>query len=341
MLRMGIIGSGMVFQAAHAPVYEARDDVEVTAVADPSELNRKAACERFHCDGFADFRQLLERADVDAVDVCVPHSLHEEVVLAAFDAGKDVVLEKPIAINLEQADRMLAAARNKGRGFHVLLNQRMFPPHRTIKHLIGSGEYGPPYLAVGHIFGDELSRMNDLAHWKGTWEHSGGGALADSGTHIVDLMLWWFGRPETVSCQWGRFAVEAESKADDNVAVTLGYGHMLADIVVSYSTQCEPWRESKWVYMRDGALHCHMDPDTPLLLGQGGQAPAPFPTSTIPSWWDGSVKAVLEHFVDCLQGKAEPDFRPDAARDALEIILLAYKAAEEGRTQTVPPRNTC
>lgn len=337
MLRMGIIGAGLVFQHAHARAYENRGDVRIAAVADPNETYRETVANRFPgAAKYADYRRLLEDPAIDAVDICLPHGMHERAVLDALSAGKHVLLEKPIAIALDEADRMIAAAKAANRQFHVALNQRFYPAHLKVKELMDGGELGPPFFAVAHVFGNEFDRMNAPENWKGTWDVAGGGALADSGTHVLDLLLWWFGRPKRISCQWGRFLVVPDNKADDNVAVTLGYNHMLAEVAVSYTVRSDPWRESKWLYFRDASLQLHFDPKAPILLARNGDAPTPVPLDVPENWWDTSVQAGIGHWLDCFLGKAQPAFGPEAARETLEIVLLAYESARLGRTLDVP-----
>jgi predicted dehydrogenase len=338
MLRIGIIGAGGVVQKAHVRAFRARRDVRVCGIADPSEADRARAGAAVGCDRLTDdYRRILDDPAIDAVDICVPHYLHECIVLEALDAGKHVLLEKPIALTLEQADRMIGKASSRNRQFHVALNERFYPAHQTLKAMIDSGEHGRPFLAVAQIVGDELARMNDGQGWKGDWTKAGGGALMDTGTHVVDLMLWWFGRPKWVSCQWGRFVVQKNNKADDNVALTMGYDDMLVDIVVSYACASDPWREDKQVYFRDSSVHVTMDPDTPISVVRGKEPPRPIGTTPMASWWEDSVSAGVCHFLDCLLGKAAPAYGPEAARDALEIILLAYRAARERRTMALDP----
>lgn len=333
MLNLGIIGAGAVVQGAHAKALAARDDVRVTGIADPSEAYRNAVGERVGCSRlFADYRSLLDDPDIQALDICLPHFMHERVVLEAFDAGKDVVLEKPIAMTVEQADRMIAAAKAKGRKFYCALNQRFYPAHAKLKAIIDSGEYGAPFLGLCQLVGDELDRMNMADNWKGSWEGAGGGALIDTGTHIIDLVLWWFGKPTTVSCQWGRFIVKPENKGDDNVAVTLGYDGMLVQLCVSYSCRTDPWRETKQIYFPEASVHITMEPDTPIYIGRNREPLAPIAVPEMTSWWDGSVTAGIHHWLDCFLGKAAPAYGPEAARDTLEVILLAYRSAKEQRT---------
>jgi len=206
-LNIGIIGAGGVFQNAHRGAYEVRDDVRIVCIADPLAAHREAAGDQTGCCALhEDYRRVLDSAEVHAVDVCVPHHLHAQVALAAFDAGKDVILEKPIALTLDEADRMMAAARAAGQHFYVALNQRFYPPHRKLKEIVESAAYGRPFLVLSQLIGDVYTRMNDEGHWKGSWDCAGGGALADTGTHAVDLLLWWFGRPKAVSLSWSRRA---------------------------------------------------------------------------------------------------------------------------------------
>jgi predicted dehydrogenase len=333
MLRVGIIGAGAVVQGAHVKAFLGRRDVAVAGIADPCEASRALVGAAVGCDRlFEDYRYLLEDPSIEALDVCLPHFMHEGVVLEVLDAGKHVLLEKPIALTLDQADRMIAAASKAGKRFYVALNERFYPPHRKLKDIIDSGEHGRPFLALVQIVGDELSRMNDPQSWKGDWEKAGGGALIDTGTHIIDLMLWWFGRPRTLSCQWGRFVVEPDNKADDNVVVTMGYDGMLANVVVSYACSSDAWRENKQIYFRDASVHITMEPDAPIGLGKGRAPLRPVETAPMASWWDGSVTAAIDHSLDCFLGKALPAYGPEASRDALEVILLAYRAAREQRT---------
>jgi predicted dehydrogenase len=235
---------------------------------------------------------------------------------------------------------MIAASKDTGCRFYVNLNQRFFPAHRALKRAVTDGTYGAPFLALAHLIGDEYAGMCNPEHWKGTWDKAGGGTLIDTGTHIVDLMLWWFGAPRRVSCQWGRLQVGARNKADDNVVVTLGYDHMLADIVVSYTVRTDLWREDKAVYFPEASLHLKMESETPLCIGRERQPPAPVSgVEAMPNWWPGTERASVNHFLDCLQGKAEPEFGPEAGREALALILTAYQAARENRTLCFDPRD--
>jgi predicted dehydrogenase len=126
--------------------------------------------------------------------------------------------------------------------------------------------------------------------------------------------------------------VEPSAKGDDNVVVTLGYDDMLANIAVSYSCASDPWREDKQVYFRDASVHITMESEAPMRLGRDRRPPHHIPTAPMASWWEDSVAAGVNHFLDCFLGKANPAYGPEASREALEFILLAYRAARERRT---------
>jgi len=337
MLKVGVIGAGSVMRAAHAGAYEGRDDVRVAAIAEPVAEWRQALGERLGCDVFFDsYEELLARADVDAVDICLPHWLHGPTVMAALNAGKHVILDKPIALSLAEADEMIATAKAKDLKFFVALNQRFHAPHREMHAICAGGTEGQPFLAIMHVLGDEFANMNNPGHWKGDKEKAGGGALLDTGTHIFDLSRWWFGRPKTISCQGGRFVVEPENKAEDNVIVTLGYDHMMVNLLVSYTACSDPWTEDKAIYFRDASYHLSFDPDRALRKVTGKGAGEPIAVQAEEAWWSASVSACVSHFLDCILGKATPEYGPEAAREVLELLELAYTAMREGRTVEVP-----
>lgn len=335
MLNVGVIGAGSVMRNAHAGAYENRDDVKVAAIADPVAVLREELGARLGCDAYHDdYHELLARDDVDAVDICLPHYLHEAAVLAALDAGKHVILDKPIAMTTAQADGMIAKAAEKGLHFYVTLNQRFHPPHAKMKEICDAE--GKPFLAIIHVLGDEFASMNDPNHWKGSQEKAGGGTLIDTGTHIFDLSRWWFGRPKTISCQGGRLLVEPENKAEDNVIVTLGYDHMLVNLLVTYTACSDPWTEDKAIYFPNASYHVSFDPGNALRKVTGKGAGELVPVDAPEMWWPESLAACVGHFLDCIQGKAEPLYGPEAARETLELIEYAYTAMKEGRTVTVP-----
>lgn len=331
-VKIGIIGAGLVARV-HMHAYLANPRAQVVAIADVDPDARSCLAWQGNLErSFADYHELLNVRDLDAVDICLPHYLHHEVVLAALERGIDVICEKPIAMTLAEADEMIASADRAGRQLLIVLNQRFLPFHLRAKELLEAGVIGRPFLAIGRILGSELPRMADPDHWKGTWDRAGGGALADTGTHLIDIFNHLFGPVEAVSAVAKRLVVEAPNKGDDNAAVSLEFkSGVLASLIISYSVTSRPWSEKKDIYGTEGSLHLCNESSAPLQLARDGQL-EPIRVAHDPEWWPYSITRCLNHFIKCLTGDDKPAVTPRDAREALRIALLAYKAWREGRT---------
>jgi len=331
-LKIGLVGAGDVVQAAHMPSFSGNPAVRVVAAADPDEKSAKSLAERYRIGRVVeDYHELLDGPAISAVDVCVPHYLHHQVVMDSLNAGKHVICEKPIAMTLEEADRMIEAAHEMGLWLLIVLNQRFLPIHRRVKEFLSDGRLGMPFLVNACIAGDVLLQMNDASHWKGTWDRAGGGAFFDTGTHLVDLMHYWFGEPTAVTATLKRLVAKPENKADDNAAVTLEYDNgLVANLVVSYTVENEPWSEKKFIYGTGGDVSIISEAAVPMFFMEDG-SPMMVDVDHNAEWWDWSIDRALRHFVDCIRQGAEPQVTAEDARAALKTVLAAYQSAREGR----------
>jgi predicted dehydrogenase len=329
-LHIGIVGIGFAGRV-HVEAMLGHPDVERISIADsdPASLDAIARDYAFHRRS-SDYRALLDDPSIDLVDVCLPHDLHHPVAIEAFAAGKHVILDKPIANTLLEADEMMAAADLAGRRFYVALNQRFIPAHGRTRALLADGFIGTPSLATLTVVGDERPRMGIPGNWKGSWDRAGGGALADSGTHIIDLAHDWFGPPVAVSCHLARHVIEAPDKADDTAAVMLEYPELTVTLAVGYASGGQPWSETRSMWSESGAIHVRLEDAEPMQVWQDGEQ-IPQHVDHDPEWWPWSVKRGLVHAVDAIAH--ERDFMVTAAdaRATLRTIRAAYEAAGEGR----------
>jgi predicted dehydrogenase len=195
---IGIIGSGGIAQAAHMPGYAAYPDLCcMVAVADINPEVAKAAAEKFNVPHvFTDYRELLKLKEVDAVSICTPNYLHKQPTIDALEAGKHVLVEKPMAMNAQEGREMLAAAKRTGKKLQVALNMRFSTGVRTIKRFIDAGKLGEIYYARAQAL-----RRRGIPGW-GVFtrkDKQGGGPLIDIGVHILDATLFFMGHPRPVS----------------------------------------------------------------------------------------------------------------------------------------------
>ena len=331
-LNIGIIGAGGVARAAHMPSYAGNSKVQVMAVADPDILAAKSLAEEYSIPMVVeDYHEMLDDPTIEAVDICAPHYLHYPMTMDALNQGKHVILEKPISMNLEEADRMIEAANELGLWLLVVLNQRFMPVHRKVKEMLNDGRLGKPFLLNANITGDLMLLMNDASHWKGTWDRAGGGAFFDSGSHIVDLMHYWFGKPTAVSATMKRLLVSQENKAEDTAAVTFEYGDdLIANLTVSYAVENEPWSEKKFIYGTGGDISMINEVIVPMFFISNG-SPSIIEVDHRADWWPWSHDLALRNFVNCIMENAEPLVTAEDARAALKTIQYAYQSAQESR----------
>ena len=328
-LHVGIVGGGLVGRV-HSEAMLAHPDVDRISISD-SDLDQLQGISHDYeferTEG--DYRALLDDPAIDVVDVCLPHDLHHPVVIEAFEAEKHVIADKPIANTLLEADEMLAAADRAGRRFYVALNQRFIPAHQRVKQLLAEGFIGPPSLATLVVAGDERPRMAIPGHWKGSWDRAGGGALADSGTHVIDLALDWFGPPTAVACHLARHVIEAPDKADDTAAVILEYPELTVSIMVGYASGGQPWSETRSMWGDIGAMHVRLEAAEPLEVWKDGRLVAQ-EVEHETDWWPWSVKRGLEHAVAAIAHDQPFAVSPLEARATLRTIRAAYAAADTG-----------
>jgi len=268
-LHIGVIGAGSV-SYPHLGAFNRNARVERVTVADldSSALERLSTAHRVD-DAVRDYRRLLADPTINVIDICLPHHLHHAVAMETFEAGKDVLTEKPIALTLAQADEMMAAAKSAGRRFYVSLNQLFLPAVERADRLLAMGKIGEPFMAMITIVGQD-ERMRDPTSWKGDWGQAGGGVLIDTGMHPLYLLEHFFGPAAAVTASAPRLVVEPESKADDTAFLILEYANQVwASVVMTYAAYGDAWREEQHIHGTQGSLHIRSDASAPLSLVRG------------------------------------------------------------------------
>lgn len=334
-LTVALIGCGGI-ASQHLGALVRNDHVDRVFAADPDEAARQGLFERYGIIKrlAADWRELIADDDVDVVDILTPHDSHREIAVAAMEAGKNVICEKPIARNVAEADEMIAAAERTGRRLFVALSQLDFPAVRRAGEIIEAGEIGRPLLAVFTVLDNEVARMNDPAHWKCDLERAGGGALIDVGYHAVYIMQDLMGPATAVTATGGRLLVEPETKGEDTAIVTLEFaGGALGSIVVTFADAATRYRAERRVVGTEGTLLIRDMPEDewPLLIMQDeAMTPAPV-VNPITDVAGKALQTTLDDFLQALVTGGEPRITTGQARQALVTIEAAYESMTSGR----------
>ena len=231
-VRVAIIGTG-IGAAVHIPVFRQLEDTEIVAIAS-RRIERARELANRHRIGISsdDYREIVDHPDVDAVVIATPPYLHHTVAIAAIEAGKHVLCEKPMARNLAEARDMVNLARTAEVSAVVNHEYRYMPARRHVRTMIDEGFIGEPQSASIVVYRSSLTDPNGRPFSWLMEREKAGGMLAASGSHYIDLLRWWFGEIKAVA---GLTATMVEHRhlpdssemahvdADDNFALMLRF----------------------------------------------------------------------------------------------------------------------
>ncbi|MEN6356342.1 MAG: Gfo/Idh/MocA family oxidoreductase [Armatimonadota bacterium] len=202
-MKVGIVGTGIC--RMHADGFKKCEDVEIKTVCDINSQRAEKFAQDYGIKNICnDYQELLADPEIEAVTVGVPNALHAPIVIAAFEAGKHVMCEKPIATCAEDARKMVEAGKKSGKIFMMGFNNRFRGDTQLLKKCIEKGDLGEIYYAkTGWL---RRKGIPGMGGWFTTKAMSGGGPLIDLGVHVLDLALWLMGNPKPVYVMGSSYA---------------------------------------------------------------------------------------------------------------------------------------
>ncbi|MCU0490051.1 MAG: Gfo/Idh/MocA family oxidoreductase [Chloroflexaceae bacterium] len=354
-LRTAVIGLGI--GQVHVTGFNACPQAELVALCDASE-RRLAETMAQHgiVRGYSNVQEVLEQPDIDAVSIALPNDLHEPVALAALEAGKHVLCEKPLAINAEAGARMVAAAAAHRRTLMVCFNYRYRPDARWLKEQVQAGAFGDVYMAKAGWLRN--SGIPGLGAWFTRKNQSGGGVLIDLGVHMLDMALWLLDYPRVRSVSGATFAqfgprglksfggrfqggqtptFDVEDLATAFIRFEDG---RLLQLEVSWASHTRAGRDDYFVtlygseagadlYVANYASH-----DTVVLHGESAGAMC----DTRPTFrTDGRASHALaiDHFVQSILSNTPPESSGEQGLALMRILDAIYESAALGREVTL------
>ncbi|WP_339160057.1 Gfo/Idh/MocA family oxidoreductase [Paenibacillus sp. FSL W8-0186] len=187
---------------------------------------------QFDCKVMQDYKELLHEEDIDLVSICTPPQMHAEIASDLLSAGKHVLVEKPMAMSLEECDQMLAAAAESGCILSVVGQNRFHEPNWNLKHILDSGLPGKIVHAQVDSYHWRGESYYDL-WWRGTWEQEGGGCTLNHGVHHMDMLLWMMGMPQSVQAVMSNTSHPNSEVEDISIAILSYADGSLAQITSS------------------------------------------------------------------------------------------------------------
>ncbi len=346
-IKVGLIGIGGISRCVHIPFYQKATDVEVVAACDI--IPERAEALKKECfpgiEVFADYKKLLARKDIEAVDICTPNYLHSEIAIAAFKAGKHVFCEKPDAVSPKKAQAMADAAKAAGKTLMVMRNNRFADPSAYAKKFIDEGRMGDIY--AGRCAWQRRRGIPGKGGWFTTKAQSGGGPLIDLGVHMIDLAIWLMGNPRPTAVSGATFCKFANAESSDSVNSAFGdavaggtfdvedlaMGLIRFDngavLQIEFSWASNVKAEHRFVELRGSKAGLKWLDGTSLEIysEEAGQLTD---LSLAGNLIDDGHGRNLRNFYDVLAGKAKPCFVPQQGIDMIKILDAMYKSAKTG-----------
>lgn len=328
MLGIGIIGAGTIARV-HAQAYAKLAGCRVMAVAEVDEARGRAFAEALQAVWYPDWGGVLDRQDVQAVSVCLPHSLHAPAVLDAAAAGKHVLCEKPIATTLEDADRMIEACARAGVVLMVGHTHRFRAEHIKARELLEAGAIGC-ILQVRDVILAGRDVLRPLG-WRGTLALSGGGVFMDNGVHAADRLRWWLGDEVAwVVARTGRATGLVEG--EDHGVAFLAFRH---GVVATMEQALAVPKAAGACYAEftgsEGVLR--VDTWQRLRITTRGR---PWEEVPLPPDAPDGFDAEIAEFVAAIREERAPAVTGEDGRAALEIIQAIYRSARADAPVRLP-----
>jgi predicted dehydrogenase len=325
-IKVGLIGGGGIVDA-HIRGYRAYADlIEVTAVADVIDETARRRAAELGAAAYTDFRQMILEADLDAVDICLPHHLHAEGIVSAAQAGKHILCEKPLCLTVEQANQVQQAVSRAGVTLMCAHNQLFLPAVSTARQLLDQGILGTVYeVRITDTFYNDFNPQN--MGWRATAATSGGGELMDTGYHPTYLMLHLAGgSPVEATALLSRHRLRFMDSEDSAQVLVRFDNGIVGHLVTSWAYDPPPGTEGFSVVGERGSLRSDGTSLTVTLRGSGSQT---YDFEAVDSY-----VSEIGHFADCLRSGTRPLHTEREGIDVLCLILAAYEGA---RSRTIAP----
>lgn len=333
-LRVAVIGCGNIFPV-HADAIAANTDAELTAVVDIDKEKAVKAAEKYHCDFYEDYHQLITKEDIDVVHICTPHHKHASIALDFLKAGIDVLTEKPLAIDARQAEEMIATAREYDRSLGVVFQNRFNENVLKAVEILSEGNLGKINGVKGIVTWFRDTDYYQQAEWRGKYSTEGGGVLINQAIHTLDLLQYFAGEVKAIQ---GNIAtrclgdvIEVEDTADATIFFESGA------VGIFFATNC---------FSSNSPVTIEIDCEKGRLILEGGkllveadencQEYSDNNCSEYKSYWGYGHKTLIDGFYrDVLEGTDKYIVTGQEGIKSLRMLEAIYKSSKSGKREFI------
>lgn len=339
-LGVGIVGCGMIADF-HAKAIADAEGMHLVAATSRNRSSAEAFAEKFPCRVFDDVATMVADPEVDVVAICTPSGAHLEPALVAANAGKHVVVEKPLEVTVERCDQIIAACKDSGVVLSTIFPSRYHQASQKLKQAVDQGRFGTLTLGDAYVKWYRTQEYYDSGAWRGTWELDGGGALMNQAIHTVDLLLWLMGPVQSVSAQTATLAhdrIEVEDVATANIrfqngalgviqATTAAFPGMLKRIEIHGSMGTAVLEEED---LKAWDFQNPTDQDAKLIAQLTGKTKTGGGAADPKAIGHHGHAAQYRDIAQAIADGTQPLIDGPEGRRSVELIVAIYQAAKTG-----------
>jgi len=342
--KVALLGAGFIADIHIESYHRFVPDAEVVALFTRKADRAEAFAKKHHiARSFSDLDRAIAESGCDVVDVCLPNFLHHRAVLAAARAGKHVIIEKPLALNLEEADEMIAACRGANRQLMYAEELCFAPKYERVRKLVNEG-------AVGKIFQMRQCEKHSGPHsdWFYDVNQSGGGVLMDMGCHGLAWFRWMLGgNPKVVSvyATMNTFLHKGRTRGEDNSVTIVEFEGGVLGVCENSWARHGGMDDRVEVYGTGGSIYADLfQGNAALTYSEKGYGYAMEKAGTTQGWtftifeeaFNQGYPQELKHFIECVRENKKPLVTGEDGRAVLEMMYAAYKSAGSGAKVKLP-----
>lgn len=344
-INVGVIGTGSI-SAMHLQSYQKHANANLLAVCDLNEDRARLAAEKYGAAKvFTDYRELLADPEINAVSICTWNNTHAEISIAALNAGKHVLVEKPLCRTVEEALRVQEAVKSSGKLLQVGFVRRYDPNAQMLREFADKGEFGDIYFAKA----SSIRRLGNPGGWFSDIERSGGGPLIDIGVHVIDLCWYMMGRPKPVAVSANTYRklgnrsnvrnlsfykaadYDAEKNTVEDMANAMirfeNGASMLVD--VSFTLHSKENQQSVKLYGDKGGFE--IDPEVVIVTEKHDTIINIQPQTDHKGFnFDSAFQSEVNHFIASIQNGTQPLSPVEDGVEIMKILCGIYESAEKG-----------
>lgn len=344
MFGIGIIGCGKIAQVRHIPEYAANPEAKLVGFYDLNQARAEELARKYGATAYASVEELLANPEIQAVSICAANFAHAELTIAALNAGKHVLCEKPMATTLSDCEAMVEAADKNGKFLMIGHNQRLAKAHSLARKLIQEGLIGD-IVTFRTTFGHGGPETWSVDPGKNTWffdkNRAAMGAMADLGIHKTDLIQFLTGQrvvrtTAKVTTLDKKDAAGNLIGVDDNaICIYEMSGGALGTMTASW-TYYGAEDNSTILYGTKGIMRIYDDPAAAIKVILADGSKISYDVEAIQTNDNQTKSGVIDLWMDCLVNDKEPEISGRSALAAMRAVFASLRSSELGEAVEIP-----